>query len=94
MSNQILCVNKSNRENPCERITHIGGINPNGQRWRVTQQEAIVGIETGRFAFHVRVAYRDVKVIVATDQDGHKYIKPETDGAYPENLLNLPECPG
>ncbi len=93
MSNQILCINKSDRMNPHERITHIGGINPNGQRWNVTQQEAIAGIENGKWQFHVRVGYRDVKVIVSVSQYGHKYIKTEADGCMPDNLLNLPECP-
>ena len=93
MSNQVLCVNKSDRPNPHERITHIGGINDTGQRWRVSQQEAIQAIEHGKWQFHVRVGYRDVQVIVATSQYGHKYIKTEADGYQPDNLLSLPECP-
>jgi hypothetical protein len=55
MNNQILCVNKADRYNPHERITHIGGINDQGQRWLITQQEAIQGIETGKWQFHVRL---------------------------------------
>jgi hypothetical protein len=93
MSNQILCINKSDRMNPHEHITHIGGINPSGQRWRITQQEAISGIESGKWQFHVRVGYRDVKVIVSTSQYGYKYIKTEADDYLPDNLLRLPECP-
>jgi hypothetical protein len=41
---QILCVNKSDRYNPHERITHIGGKNANGTRWHITQEAAIAGI--------------------------------------------------
>jgi len=93
MANQVLCINKSNRTDPHERITHIGGINDQGQRWYVTQQEAIEGIENGRWQFHVRVGGRDVPVIVAVSQFGHKYIKTATDGFLPNNLLSLPECP-
>lgn len=92
MSNQVLCINKSDRMNADERITHIGGINDNGQRWYVTQEEAIQGIESGRWQFHVRVGYRDVRVIVATSQYGNKYIKTEADDFQPDNLLSLPEC--
>ena len=93
MSNQVLCINKSDRMNPHERITHIGGINDIGQRWRITQEEAIRGIETGRWQFHVRVGLRDVQVIVAMGPYGHKYIKTVADGYQPDNLLSLPECP-
>ncbi len=32
---QILCVNKSDRDNPHERITHIGGKNGDGSRWNL-----------------------------------------------------------
>ena len=93
MANQILCINKSDRMNPHERITHIGGFNAQGQRWRLTQQEVIQGIESNKWQFHVRVGYRDVKVIVAVSQFGNKYIKTEADGDRPDNLLSLPECP-
>ena len=93
MANQILCINKSDRMDPHERITHIGGFNDQGQRWRITQQQAIEGIESGKWQFHVRVGGRDVPVIVAVSQYGNKYIKTEADRFQPSNLLSLPECP-
>lgn len=94
MANQILCVNKSNRMNPHERITHIGGLNNTGQRWRITQDDAIRGIESNQWQFYARVGSRQVKVIVAVSPYGNKYIKTEGDGYHPDNLLSLPECPG
>lgn len=93
MSNQILCVNKTDRMNPHERITHIGGVNNQGQRWRVSQEEAISAIEQNRWQFHVRAGYRDVRVVVAVSPYGNKYIKTEADEYQPNNLLSLPECP-
>jgi predicted aspartyl protease len=93
MSNQTLCINKSNRMDPHERITHMGGINDQGQRWRVTQEEAIQGIESGKWQFHVRVGLRDVRIVIAVSPYGNEYIKTEADQFQPSNLLNLPECP-
>jgi len=90
---QVQCISKSNRQDAHERITHIGGINPNGSRWRMTQQHAIEGIENREYSFYVSVQGRPVNVIVAVSRFGHKYIKTEADGEEPNNLLSLPECP-
>ncbi len=90
---QIQCVNKSHRMNPHERITHVGGLNDNRTRWRITQEEAIQGIESGRWAFYVSRGGYTVNVVVARSRWGHKYLKIEADGEQPDNLLSLPECP-
>ncbi len=90
---QVLCVNKSDRDNPHERITHIGGKNDDGTRWRLTQQEAIQGIESGKWSFYVSRGGSTVDVIVATSRYGHKYLKTTADNEQPNNLLSLPECP-
>jgi len=90
---EIKCINKSDRYDPHERITHVGGINPNGQSWKLTQAQAIEGIERGKWMFHVTQGARMVGIIVATSHFGHKYLKTEADGDQPNNLLSLPECP-
>jgi hypothetical protein len=93
MSNQILCVGKSDDFDPHRRITHIGGINDQGQQWQITLQDAVQGIESGRWQFHVRVGYRDVPVVVATSRNGDKFITIEVDRMEPSALLSLPRCP-
>jgi hypothetical protein len=89
---QVLCVRKTNRPNPHERITHIGGLNPNGKVWSLTQEDAIAGIEDGKWSFYVSRGGRTVSVVVAVSRWKHKYIKTEADGEQPDNLLSLPEC--
>jgi len=89
---QIQCINKSDRPNPHERIRNVGGVN-GGQRWKMTQPQAIAAIESGQMAFYVSQAGHTVNVIVATSQYGHKYLKTVADGEQPDNLLSLPECP-
>lgn len=92
MSNQIRCVTKSDRFNPHERITHVGGTNANGQYFRITQEAAIAGIESGQWSFIVSVRGYATQVVVAISRWGHKYLKTEADGEQPNNLLSLPEC--
>lgn len=89
---EISCVNKTDHSNPHERISHVGGRNPDGSRWKLTETAAIEGIESGRWSFYVRgPAGRTVAVVVAT-RLGRKYLKTVADGERPDNLLALPEC--
>jgi hypothetical protein len=91
---QVLCVNKTDRTSPYERIHNIGGINPDGTRWRLSETNAITGINQGKWAFFVeRPAGHRVNVIIALSPFGNPYLKTEADGEHPNNLLSLPECP-
>lgn len=89
----IRCINKDDRQNPYERITHVGGTNPEGGRWKQTQQQTITDIDTGAWVYYVGEGQNRVKVITAISPHENKYIKTEADGLEPNNLLSLPECP-
>jgi hypothetical protein len=88
---QIKCINKSDRMNAWERITHVGGYTD--RQWKITQQEAIKYIETGEWQFYVTVGGKSVWVVVAESRFGNKYLKTQADKGEENNLLSLPECP-
>lgn len=87
---QIDCVKKTDRYNPWERITHVGGRAGGG--WQLSQEEAIHYIEAGEWRFFVEVHGDRVEVDVAISRYRNKYLKTRSDGDYPNNLLSLPEC--
>ena len=49
---QIKCINRTERMNPHERISHVGGYD--GSQWKLTLNDAIGKIESGESAFVVR----------------------------------------
>jgi hypothetical protein len=93
---QIRCVNRSINKSDqglrYERIRSIGGFYPNGSLWKFTQEEAILKMEEGSHRFFVLINSKFLNVIVATDRDGRKYLKTETDGEFPIQLLYLYDC--
>lgn len=88
---QIKCINKRDRYDPSQSITHVGGYTDGP--WKITQDAAIRYIEGGEWQFYVSVQGHSVRVVVATSQFGNKYLKTVADGEHPNNLLSLPECP-
>lgn len=90
---EIKCINKSDRTNAHERIKNVGGINSDGNRWRLSESDAIAGIKAGKWKFWTQGGGKSVSVVVAKSQAGHEYLKTEPDGVQPNNLLSLPECP-
>jgi hypothetical protein len=94
MAIKIECINKTNRSDAHDRIHSIGGVNGDGTRWKLSQQQAIADVEAGKCSFYVeRPAGHRTNVIVATSRYGNKYLKTTADGEQPDNLLALPECP-
>jgi hypothetical protein len=90
---KVSCINKrGNHYDAHERISHIGGINGDNTRWRLTEDDAIKSIEDKKYEFYVLVNGVSADVIVAK-HNGRKYLKTASDGYSPNNLLNLNECP-
>jgi hypothetical protein len=86
VAREITYVQKTERSDPHARIQKIGG-----EGWTMTEDAAILQIETGWETFYVYPSDAPMtKVIVAT-HEGHKYLKTEADDLQPNNLLALPE---
>jgi len=85
------CVLRAGRRPPDDRILGIGGVGPDGARWRLTEDAAIVALERGRRFYLERPKGHRVDVIVVPGF-GRKHIRTEADRRGPGLLLDLPEC--
>jgi hypothetical protein len=85
---QITCVKKTSSPSAHECIERVGG--PAGEGWTLSIKETIEYIRQGG-GFWVDVGGRRYDIIIASSF-GRDYLKTETDGDYPTNLMSLPEC--
>jgi hypothetical protein len=90
---QIQCINKTNRQSRHERIGHVGGINVDGTRWKLTEDEAIAGMGNGTWKFWTAGDGQSTWVQAVRHPTGRVYLKTEADTTTRDNLLSLPECP-
>ena len=93
MAIRIECINKYPGRDPHRHITHIGGKHANGSRWKLTEEEAVHRVRSGKWDFYVEAGGRTARVIVVRSAAGNDYLKTQMDGYRPDNLLALPECP-
>ena len=89
---RICCVTRSALLNHDRRIRGIGGVNPDGAHWQISEAQAIAAIEEGRWSFFVEREGRDLPVVIAVSKYGLKYIKAAEDALHPDGLLALPDC--
>jgi Protein of unknown function (DUF3892) len=90
---QVGCINKTDRMSPHERIHNIGGVNPDGTRWKLSEAQAIQGIKDDKWSFYVERPRGHLAWLIVCTRLGHEYLKTDADGEEPDNLLALPECP-
>lgn len=90
---RIYCVQKTNKLNSRDIITHIGGLNGDYSKWKLTVEEAIIHIENMTYDFFVRENGKSLNVIISKDSKGNKYLQTFDGGEISDVLLNLPECP-
>ena len=89
---RICCVTRSDLLNHDRRLRRIGGVNPDGAHWKITEAQAVAAIDAGRWGFVVERDGRELPIVVATSRYGLKYLKGSDDALQPEALLALPEC--
>lgn len=86
---QITCIDKSSSMDPAHRILSLHG-GGSGNRWVVSQEDAIRAIERNDWEFYVYQQGKIVNIVVA-ERDGEKYLKATSDVDQPDLLLSLPE---
>jgi len=91
---EVTCIVPDGND-PDRHIDKIGGKvgATNGGPWSLSIDDAISGIEAGKWSFWTRGDRRTAHVIVAKRPNGRKYLKTDADGIEPNNLLALPRCP-
>ena len=89
---RIECTGKETRDGT-RRITHIGGSSKDGARWKLSREDAVRDIESGKTSYYCDIGGQSYLVIVAKDKSGAKFIKAVIDGDVPECLLKLPDFP-
>jgi hypothetical protein len=76
---EVTSISKTIAQNGEEMITHIGGNGSKKRSWKISQQEAISGIENNIWDFFIKKGSHNHKLIVAISSLGNKYLKIEND---------------
>lgn len=75
------------------RVRYVGGMNPDGTHWKLSEEAAIAGMREGKWRFWTAAERKSVWVVTAKSTSGREYLKAEPDWVQPATLLALPECP-
>ncbi|HPQ39801.1 MAG TPA: DUF3892 domain-containing protein [bacterium] len=90
-SYKVWFVKRREADDVYQQITHIGGLTEDYYRWIISLDEAINGIETGRWIFYIQHNGSPERLVIGHSPDGIKYLKTEMEISSPESLLSLPD---
>jgi Protein of unknown function (DUF3892) len=83
-------VNRTDPTSADDRIHHVGGINADGSRWKLSEDEAIAAIKDGRWMFSATCNGRKVRVVIAKDGQSREFLRTEMDELTRLRLLTPP----
>ena len=88
---QIQCV-KCDNASSYQRVRYVGGVNPDGTCWKLSEEKAIAGVKEGKWRFWAAGERKSVWIVTAKSASGREYLKAESDWVQPATLLHLAEC--
>ncbi len=88
---EVTSISKTLAPNGLEMITHIGGNGNESRSWKISQQEAISGIENHIWEFFVKQGSKTRNLIVCICPLGTKYLKIEKEEIELEPISGINE---
>lgn len=88
---KVTCINKPHHHSPHEHITHIGNCE---DKWKITREDAIKRIDSGKDQFYTidKTTGKKCYVAVVREKGKDPYLRTHADGKPNDNLLEQPEC--
>ncbi len=91
-SNRVTCITKPHPHSPLEHITHVGGVNSQGQSWYYARQRVADMIDSGKHIFLVKAGSCEIPVSTYV-RNGSKFVQTTADETTRDHLLSLDQCP-
>ncbi len=88
---RVSCTQKYEKH---EYVLSLGCHGPGNAFTTFSEAVAIQRIQSGLDTFYVERPTGHVVEVIVAEREGKKYLKTTADGEKPNNLLNLPDCPG
>ena len=83
-NHMVRCVSKGSDG----RVTAIGGTNSDGKSWKMSADQAVDGIKSGKYKFYITIDGKGTWIVL-DQQQGKDVLKSEGDSSI---LTSLPEC--
>ncbi|MEY9880500.1 DUF3892 domain-containing protein [Bradyrhizobium sp. USDA 329] len=82
---RIRYTKKTDRKTPHERLSHVGGLNPDVKPWKRSIDQVVKDLESAEWELYVEENGRRVDVVWATHKR-HNYLKTTADDTQPDSI--------